>query len=244
MAESQLLKLATPIPKKYIGNNGRNREAAEHTVVTQILLLAVGPYTFRILRELYSVPKGSKDGEKVLTGVIGQLRCKIDGEWVEIEEAGGVENALNQDGDGERAKHASSDALKRCAMRLGLGLHIWAQDHYFLFAKLKERTEGPKTASNGSQTDTPTPTPQTESQESTEAPSGQSADSNGQSNRPTEPQVDKKAVLELIRLIEKAGRSTAKFEEHYGSIDEYMDPKLLSTWTKKLNQEIKEKEDA
>jgi hypothetical protein len=47
-----------------------------------------------------------------------------------------------KDGDGERLKHAASDALKRCAMRLGLGLHIWAQGSYFLDKALEKRNGG------------------------------------------------------------------------------------------------------
>jgi hypothetical protein len=33
-------------------------------------------------------------------------------------------------------KDAMSDAYKRCAMRLGVGLHLWAQEHYYLGEKL------------------------------------------------------------------------------------------------------------
>jgi len=47
-----------------------------------------------------------------------------------------------KDGDGERLKHATSDALKRCAMRVGLGLSIWAQQSYFLDRALDKRDGG------------------------------------------------------------------------------------------------------
>lgn len=141
--QSTLRKLATRIPDKYIGQNHAKKDAADHTVITQLLLLHVGPYSFEVVRELYSIPK--KGDEPVLNGIVGRLTCTVDGKEVRIEEAGGVENPGNQDGDGERLKLACSDAIKRCAMRLGLGLHIWAQGHYFLdryLAKREEDAEG------------------------------------------------------------------------------------------------------
>ena len=36
------------------------------------------------------------------------------------------------------AKHAESDAFKRCAMKVGLGLHLWAGEEYYLDKKLSE----------------------------------------------------------------------------------------------------------
>jgi hypothetical protein len=136
MAETQLQKLARKIPRQFIGDNGRGLDAMDHSVATQLLLRYVGPYSFEVLRELYSVPK--KGTEPVLNGCVGRLTVTIDGKEVSIEEYGGVENPANQDGDGERGKLAASDALKRCAMRLGLGLHLWAQNSYFLDKKLED----------------------------------------------------------------------------------------------------------
>jgi hypothetical protein len=37
-------------------------------------------------------------------------------------------------------KDAASDALKRCAMRMGLGLHLWSQDKYILHTTLESKT--------------------------------------------------------------------------------------------------------
>jgi hypothetical protein len=46
-----------------------------------------------------------------------------------------------------------SDALKRCAMRLGLGLRLWAQEHYFLDQQLKaQHREGSRPAASRSAT--------------------------------------------------------------------------------------------
>lgn len=144
---SQLRKLATPIPDHYITKSDRGMDAADHTVITQLLHLYVPGWSFQIVEVLRSeVPtkttsKGEWPGGVYVTGCIGRLTVTLDGEVVIIDEAGGVELAGMKDGDGERLKHAASDALKRCAMRLGLGLHIWAQQSYFLDRALDKQAE-------------------------------------------------------------------------------------------------------
>ena len=37
---------------------------------------------------------------------------------------------------GEKLKKMESDAFKRCASKLGVGLHLWAQEQYFLDVQL------------------------------------------------------------------------------------------------------------
>lgn len=138
-----LRNLTKRIPPQYIGENGRGMDAMDHTVVEQYLLMYHGFYQFLHEESLYSVPK--KGGDPVLNGAIAKLGLKIDGEWVWVREAGGVENPHIQDGDGERLKIAMSDAFKRCAMRFGVGLHLWAQEHYFLdkvLARAAEKQQG------------------------------------------------------------------------------------------------------
>lgn len=140
---SQLRELATPIPQKFIGKSDKGMDAADHTVINQLLLRNLGPFSFSVVHVLRSeVPdfktKGGKTypGGLFVTGAVCRLTAVVDGREVSIEEAGGCENAALKDGDGERLKHATTDALKRCAMRLGLGLHIWAQQMYFLDKQL------------------------------------------------------------------------------------------------------------
>ena len=72
-----------------------------------------------------------------MVGGIWRLTCSIDNRQVRVEEVGDVGDVHNWPHDGARLKDAASDALKRCAMRLGLGLHLWAQEHYFLDQQLK-----------------------------------------------------------------------------------------------------------
>jgi hypothetical protein len=142
---SQLRRLAEPIPARFIGKSGKGMDAADHTVIRQLLLLYLGPYSWVVDESVYSdlpelVTKNhTYPGGRMVTGCYGVLRATIDGVAVEVREPGGVENAQMIDGDGERLKHSASDALKRCAMSAGLGLHIWAQDNYFLHVALDKR---------------------------------------------------------------------------------------------------------
>lgn len=136
---TQLAELAKQIPPKYVGKNDKGMDAADHTVITQLLHLRVPGWSQEIVEVLRSeVPsmttqKGREyPGGLYVTGVVLRLTANVDGVTQVIDEAGGVELAQMKDGDGERLKHAVSDALKRCSMRLGLGLHIWAQGSYFL----------------------------------------------------------------------------------------------------------------
>ena len=91
-----------------------------------------------IIREKLTDKQGV---EEVITGVILALTVEIDGELVTIEEAGDVEQPFNWKTDGARMKDAISDAVKRCAMALGVGLHLWSQfdgqSEYFLDKQLE-----------------------------------------------------------------------------------------------------------
>jgi len=144
----QLRKLATPIPERFLTKSGKGMTAVDHTVVTQLLHLHIPGWSFEIVEVLRTVmpEKQGKNttwpGGAMVTGCVGRLSAMVDGELVHVDEAGGVENAQMHDGDGERLKHATSDSLKRCAMRLGLGLHVWAQGSYFLDRSLDKQDGG------------------------------------------------------------------------------------------------------
>ena len=76
---------------------------------------------------------------------IGEMQKQMDGEGDDNEEDG--DNNFEQKGDGNEprkndgsnAKHAESDAFKRCAMKLGLGLHLWAGEEYYLDKQLDRK---------------------------------------------------------------------------------------------------------
>lgn len=123
---SQLADLAKPFTGKYVKEKPGKFAASyvEHSDITQRLLQVVGPFEFRVDQLIRN-----EAGE--VEGCLATLTCEVDGRTVSVTEVGDVENAGSKN-NGARAKDAASDAIKRCAMRLGLGLHLWCQDHYFL----------------------------------------------------------------------------------------------------------------
>lgn len=147
---SQLAKLARPFPDAYVhrkpGQGGG--DYVEHSTVVQALLATLGPYSFEVRQVIRGDVPETTAANKVrpplkdaLVGVIAALTVEIDGRTVTVEEVGDVGDPQNWSHDGQRGKDAMSDALKRCAMRLGCALHLWAQDEYFLHRSLTERED-------------------------------------------------------------------------------------------------------
>jgi len=143
---TQLAKLIQRIPDGFIRNtrdDGKGDNYAPHHAVNQLLLLVLGPFCFELVeihRGDVLERKDSKflDGKSpvklhnVVVGATWRLTATVDGERVVVEQTGDVEHADLWQHDGARLKDAESDALKRCAMRLGLGLHLWADGDYVL----------------------------------------------------------------------------------------------------------------
>jgi len=151
MTDTNLAELARPFPTDFVERKDGSDYVAHH-VVNQRLLSIVGPFDFELVEvirgDLAAVPpdpaarsRRAKSGtpalRNVVVGGIWRLTCVIDGRQVRVEEVGDVGDVHNWPHDGARLKDAASDALKRCAMRLGLGLHLWAQEHYFLDQQLR-----------------------------------------------------------------------------------------------------------
>lgn len=153
----QRTELARQFPDGFVERTQGNDYVAHH-IVNQRLLQVTGPFDFELVQIIRGDvaakdpdPNGSsrraKAGTPALTGIvvgaIWRLRCEIDGRDTVIEEIGDVGDVHNWTHDGARLKDAASDALKRCAMRFGLGLHLWAQEHYFLHEQLlKDQAAG------------------------------------------------------------------------------------------------------
>jgi hypothetical protein len=150
-----LTQLARRFPQGFIERKDGIDYVAHH-VVTQRLLSIVGPFDFELVEIIRGdvaavapVPNGrsrrARSGtpelHNVVVGGVWRLTCEVDGRRVRIEEIGDVGDVHNWPHDGARLKDAASDALKRCAMRLGLGLHLWAQEHYFLDRQLRALLE-------------------------------------------------------------------------------------------------------
>jgi hypothetical protein len=121
---TQLYELSKPFPDKLIKQKPGKFAAAyvEHSVISQRLLEVVGPHTFTVDK-----PVTNPDG--VVSGCLATLTCTVDGQEVSVTEVGDVENPGAN--NGSNLKNAASDALKRCAMRLGVGLHLWSQENYY-----------------------------------------------------------------------------------------------------------------
>jgi hypothetical protein len=146
-----LTELARPFPSDFVERKDGQDYVAHH-VVNQRLLSIVGPFDFELVQVIRgdieakdpdpsSRSRRGKAGTPAMTGIvvggIWRLSCAVDGRPVRVEEVGDVGDVHNWPHDGARLKDAASDALKRCAMRLGLGLHLWAQEHYFLDQQLR-----------------------------------------------------------------------------------------------------------
>ena len=145
---TQLAELARPFPDKYIHSNPSGGGSyVKHHVVVQRLLSIVGPYDFQLVEVVRGDvagidpdPKGSskraREGRPVLldavVGAVCRLTVVIDGKQCVIEDVGDCEDPHNWPHDGARLKDAMSDAIKRCAARVGLGLHLWSQNEYWL----------------------------------------------------------------------------------------------------------------
>jgi hypothetical protein len=129
---NQLYELARPFPASLIKQKPGKFSAdyVEHSVITQRLLEVIGPHDFAI-DKIVTNPDGT------VVGCTATLAAQIDGRFVSITEVGDVEHPGQN--NASNLKNASSDALKRCAMRIGVGLHLWSQENYYLHKSLEKR---------------------------------------------------------------------------------------------------------
>ena len=143
----QLHELSKVFPEKFIHKNPTGfGDYINHSVIRQRLLSVLGAYSQEvkhIIREKITDKQGVE--REVITGVVLALTVEIDGNLVTIEEVGDVEQPFNWITDGARMKDAVSDAVKRCAMAFGVGLHLWGQfegsSEYFLDIQLEKYDE-------------------------------------------------------------------------------------------------------
>lgn len=154
----QLQALAKPFPASFVhGNPSGGGSYVKHHVINQRLLVNIGPFDWELVEVLRGFVPGkkpnpngnsqrAKDGtpdlQNAIVGVVMRLTCEVDGRRTVVEEVGDCEEPHNWPHDGARLKDASSDALKRCAMRLGLGVHLWSQNEYFLDRALLVKEAG------------------------------------------------------------------------------------------------------
>jgi hypothetical protein len=131
---SQLERLARPFPAKYVRQpaKGKYGEYVPHHVVTQAALAILGPFRLDIGEVFYG-----EDGK--VEGCLVTVSAIVDGAAASITEVGDCEQPGNWKTQGARMKDAISDGVKRCFARLGLGLHLYSGDDYFLYDQLKSQ---------------------------------------------------------------------------------------------------------
>jgi hypothetical protein len=131
----QLYELSRPFPHSLVKQKPGKFAASyvEHSVISQRLLEVVGPHTFTVDK-----PVTNPDG--VVVGCLATLVVEVDGRTVTVTEVGDVEHPSGN--NASNLKNASSDALKRCAMRVGVGLHLWSGENYYLDKALGKRRDG------------------------------------------------------------------------------------------------------
>lgn len=155
----QLRAIATPILNKYVHSNPSGGGSyVAHPVIVQKILMDLGPYDWELVTVIRGdvqgrapdptassnrARAGTPDLHDAIVGAVCRLTVTIDGRPTRIEEVGDCESPHNWPHDGARLKDAMSDALKRAAMRCGVGLSIWAKngDEYFLDAVLNRRAD-------------------------------------------------------------------------------------------------------
>lgn len=147
-----LTKLLHPFPSSMVEKNPSGGGSyVSHPVVEQRILDVIGNVSTELVEFVRGdVPgkkpdpsatskrakEGTPDLHNVVVGVVLRMTGPVDGKTVVAEEVGDCESPHNWPHDGARAKDAFSDAYKRCAMRFGVGLHLWAQEHFYLGEKL------------------------------------------------------------------------------------------------------------
>ncbi len=133
----QLYELARVFPPAMIEKKPGAKFQADyvsHGVITARLLEVLGPFDWSIARII-------TNAEGVAVGCVGRLEVTIDGRPVVIEEVGDCENISPN--SASNLMVASSTAIKRAAMRLGLGLHLWVGESYWLHRSLEKRQNAP-----------------------------------------------------------------------------------------------------
>ena len=126
--KNEILRLAKKFPSQLvrtIKKGNREEDYINHAVITQRLLQVLGAFSWDY-EVIYEADK--------VVAVKGKIKAMVDGKEVSVSGTG--TETFDGDSTGEKLKKMESDALKRAAARLGVGLHLWAQDQYFLDIQL------------------------------------------------------------------------------------------------------------
>jgi len=103
----------------------------DHTQVTQRLIALIPDVQFKLGCHIYDNYEDDQGRtKKILTGVEYTIQGTIDGKLRSVTEVGMCDKPFEVEGrkpanNGERAKECISDAVKRCGMRLGIGIELY-----------------------------------------------------------------------------------------------------------------------
>jgi len=130
----------------------------DHTQVTQRLIALIPDVQFKagsFIYDDYEDLEGRR--RKILTGVEYTIEGTIDGHLRSVTEVGMCDKPFEVEGrkpanNGERAKECISDAVKRCGMRLGIGIELYDSS-----AWLSAYLESPKLIANKPKKEKPKP---------------------------------------------------------------------------------------
>ena len=118
----QLLQLTKPPSKRFIETKpkaGRDLAFVSHANVSQLLLAAVGPYSWS------KVPNSDLfDKEGSLEAAIWRLEMTVDGEEIAIESVGDYDGMKGQT-QGFRGQVIEANSFRRAAAKAGCCLELW-----------------------------------------------------------------------------------------------------------------------
>lgn len=122
---TQLARLSRQFTGKFVKERkvgqSRTESYVPHSTVAERLLQVLGPYDWDF-ELVYS--------ENKPVAAKGKLTVTIDGKTITVAGAGTPQNTSED--IGEQIKKMESDAFKRAASKLGVALHLWSQENYFL----------------------------------------------------------------------------------------------------------------
>tara|TARA_R100001460_G_scaffold8200_3_gene20425 strand:+ start:4530 stop:5054 length:525 start_codon:yes stop_codon:yes gene_type:complete len=138
MQRLQQIILSKPWNKKLVKNLNKgfgNIDYVEHTQVTQKLIAVSPDWNFNIEKYLEDTVEDMNGIQRTfITGAQVSITMKIDNEYITRSEVGMCDKAFFHSdpnkvhNNGQRAKECVSDAIKRCAMRFGVGLELYDTD--------------------------------------------------------------------------------------------------------------------
>lgn len=131
-----LASLTARIDPQFIKDppQGKHGKYVGHDDITQMALAKVGPFDFEVVEVVRGfIPEKTTQSGKTyaerphgIVAALCRLTVTIDGRVTTIQETGEA-NSPDIRSDGENLKTAGSDGLKRCFMRVGLGLELWIE---------------------------------------------------------------------------------------------------------------------